>query len=97
MIDLGKALKGEKDLNDYKDAKAERKPSGHIIVDGQEVANTMQCCHCGQHFVSVKGSGKLSGFCMRCHKITCGSPKCDPCIPFEKKVEEYESGKRLVL
>ena len=78
-------------------AQHERKPSGHIFVDGQEVANTMQCCHCGKHFVSVKGSGKLRGFCMRCHQITCGNPVCNVCTPFEKKMEEYEKGKRLIL
>lgn len=73
------------------------KPQGYIIVDGQEVGETRQCCHCGTHFLSVKGSGKIRGFCMCCHKITCGAEKCNPCVPFEKKIEEYEKGKRITL
>lgn len=84
-------------MSEYDNAVFERKPSGHILVDNVEVASTKQCCHCGKHFVSIKGSGKIRGFCMCCHKITCGNVECDPCIPFEQKLEEYESGKRLVL
>lgn len=84
-------------MADYKNAQHERKPNGTILMDGQEVANTMQCCHCGKHFVSVKGSGTLRGFCRCCMQITCGDSKCDSCIPFEQKIEEYEKGKRLIL
>ncbi len=82
---------------DYNNAKYECKPSGHILIDNVEVASTKQCCHCGAHFVSVKGSGKIRGFCTHCMAITCGDVNCDPCVPFEKKIEEYEAGKRLVL
>jgi hypothetical protein len=70
--------------------KFERKPDGVILVDGIETAHTKQCCHCGKHFVSVKGSGMIRGFCLRCHKITCGNPNCDPCIPFEEKILAME-------
>ena len=77
-------------MADYDNAKYEKKPSGTIIIDNVEVAHTMQCCHCGKHFVSIKGSGKVRGFCMCCHKITCGARACDPCIPFEKKIEQIE-------
>lgn len=71
-------------------AKFERRPSGHILVDNKEVAVTLQCCHCDCHFISVKGSGNIRGFCTRCFKITCGAKACDPCIPFEKKLEQIE-------
>lgn len=81
----------------FEAAKTNRKPGGYIIVDGQEVAQTLQCCHCNTHFVSVHGSGKTRGFCMRCMKITCGSPGCDACTPFEKKLEDYEKGKITTL
>lgn len=81
----------------YKNAKFERKASGVILVDSKEVATTKQCCHCQKHFVSVKGSGMIRGFCRRCMAITCGAPICDKCVPFEQKLEEYENGKRLVL
>lgn len=70
----------------------ELKPSGYIIVDGQEVAHTKQCCHCGSHFVSVKGSGKIRGRCILCANAwTCGSPACDTHVPLEAKLE-YEEG-----
>ncbi len=84
-------------MSGYKNSVSERNPSGTIIIDGQDVANTMQCCHCGKHFISVRGSGKIRGFCTCCMQITCGATECNPCIPFERKVDEYEKGKRLVL
>lgn len=70
---------------------------GIIIVNGTTVATTKQCVHCGNHFAMVKGSGKVRGFCQKCHGITCGKIECCTCIPFEKKLEEIESGKRLIL
>ena len=72
------------------DPQFERKPHGACIVEGREVAHTLQCCHCGKHFISIRGSGKVRGFCLRCKQVTCGDPKCDPCIPFEKKLEIKE-------
>jgi hypothetical protein len=76
------------------DAKSVRRPNGAIIVDGKQVADTMQCCHCGGHFVVVKGSGTKRGFCLACGKVTCGAPACDEHIPFEKKLDQFERGKR---
>ncbi len=81
----------------YKDAQYERKPSGTIIIDGQEVAHTKQCPHCQAHFVSRKGSGKLRGFCTKCMAVTCGKPSCHTCIPFEKQIEAMERGKLLIV
>ncbi len=75
------------------DAKWERAPAGTILIDGVEVAHTLQCCHCGCHFVSRKGSGMLRGFCMRCHKITCGAVQCDTCIPVEEFLTHIERGR----
>lgn len=74
-------------------AKAEARPHGAIVVDGHQIADTIQCCHCGSHFVSVKGSGIDRGFCMLCKAVTCGKKECDPCYPFEKRMEDFESGK----
>ena len=81
----------------FKNVKYELNPSGTILINNREVAHTKQCCHCQCHFVSVKGSGKIRGFCMRCGKITCGKLACDTCIPFEKKLENYEKGKTKIL
>lgn len=72
------------------------KEDGVIITQtegGPEVHHpTYQCCHCGLHFQSVKGSGKRRGFCMRCKRITCGHPDCGVCIPWERKMEMMEAG-----
>lgn len=67
----------------YNDAKWERHPHGIVIVNGREVATTLQCCHCGLHFVSRKGSGITRGFCMRCEAVTCGKKECvEACRPW---------------
>jgi hypothetical protein len=68
----------------------ERKPKGAFIVDGKEVAHTLQCVHHGGHFVSIRGSGTKRGFCMNCHGPTCGHKKCDPCLPFMKQIDISE-------
>ena len=64
---------------------------GGIIFDGKQVASTLQCPHCGGHFVSTPGSGKKRGFCFGCHGVTCGSDACEKrCLPTEKMLEEIE-------
>ena len=73
----------------FKDAQFERNPHGAILIDGQEVAHTLQCVHCGSHFISRKGSGKIRGWCTRCNGPVCG-PSCAVCTPFEKKLEMME-------
>jgi hypothetical protein len=79
------------DLNTgFKGAQFERKAHGMIIVEGQEVASTLQCPHCGAHFISFRGSGARRTFCMKCMAVTCGDPACDTCRPFEKQLEEIE-------
>lgn len=76
--------------NPFGDTRFERKPSGAFIVDGKEVAHTLRCCHCGGHFVSVRGSGKKRGWCTVCRSITCGKAGCDVCVPFEARLEVLE-------
>lgn len=84
--DLQEHLKRE-----YGDAKHERNPHGVIIVNGQEVATTLQCPHCGQHFVSRKGSGHRRSFCLRCEAVTCGSDACiSGCTPFVADLERNQ-------
>lgn len=70
-----------------------KREDGIIVLNGSVVATTKQCCHCGNHFVMVKGSGVKRGWCMKCHAITCGKIECCKCVPFEKKLELYEAGK----
>jgi hypothetical protein len=75
--------------DNYKDALAVRNPHGGIIIEGQTVADTLQCVHCGAHWVPQKGSGKIRGFCKRCMGPVCG-PGCARCVPHEKWLEMVE-------
>ena len=73
-----------------------RKPNGHFIVDGQVVADTLQCPHCNAHFVYQKGSGTERSFCMLCSRVTCGKEMCmRDCVPFAKKLERIERNGRI--
>mgnify|MGYP001558169814 CR=1 FL=1 len=73
------------------DPKFERKPSGTILINGQEIAHTLRCVHCSAHYVSIRGSGIHRGYCFNCHGVTCGNVKCDPCVPFEAKLDFVEN------
>ena len=75
----------------------EHKPSGHILKDDVVVADTIQCCHGGEHFISVKGSGRTRAFCLKCMGVSCGQPDHLECIHWEKKLELYEKGHIRVL
>ena len=74
-----------------------RKPQGTILADGQCVADTRQCVHCGRHWFWEHGSGRKRGFCLNCMGITCGNDSCHVCVPLQKKLELYEAGKLKVL
>ena len=62
--------------DDYSDAKYERHPHGIIFSNGKEVAATLMCPHCGEHFVSRKGSGVRRSFCFRHQAVTCEKEFC---------------------
>lgn len=73
----------------YKSARWARKPSGHFFMDGEEVADTLQCCHCNAH-IAFTGDSSV-GMCRGCMKPTCGKPRCEErCFPFEKRLDLYE-------
>lgn len=77
--------------------KSVRRPHGSWLdEDGNEYADTLQCCHCNSQFTVVKGSGKVRGFCTMCMGPTCGA-QCHECLPFMKRLEEFEKGKRATL
>lgn len=78
-------------------ARHARRAAGAVVVDGLQVADTLQCCHGGEHWVHQPGSGRRRGFCLNCKKPTCGKPACDPCVPFEEKLSLYERGRLKVL
>lgn len=69
-------------------------PKGFLICEGNVVAETSQCCHCGGHFVIEPGSGKVRGYCARCGDVTCGLQRCDGCVPNEAWLENVEAGRR---
>lgn len=54
---------------------------------------TRTCCHCNRVFLSVPGSGKKRGYCLRCMDSTCGNPACDACVPIEQRLENWEAGR----
>lgn len=71
----------------------QRRPGGYAKIvgpNGIQEADTQTCVHCNTVFHMVKGSGTRRGYCMRCKAITCGSKRCDTCIPFEALLEHWE-------
>jgi hypothetical protein len=91
--------------NDYRglilpsEPQYERKASGYIIMDDGngpvETAATLRCCHGGENFISIKGSGKRRGWCIRCMGVTCGSHEI--CSDWRRRLEDYEKGKTRIL
>ncbi len=75
------------------------KQSGEIVLidpgsDAQVRMPTLQCVHCGGHWVPRPGSGKTRGYCPRCNGYVCG-PSCEKCVPQERMIENIEQGKSL--
>lgn len=72
------------------------RPHGWLYTVGpsgeQSEHETHQCVHCGGHFVMVRGSGKLRGYCSRCDGLVCG-PGCADCVPVEVLLENIEKGR----
>ena len=77
------------------------RPHGNVIVTGgdcpEHQQDTVQCCHCGRHGVFKLGCGKKLGKCLKCNQVTCGTAECEPCIPFERRLELVESGERATV
>lgn len=57
-------------------------------------AKTLQCVHCGGHWIPRPGSGILRGFCMNCSGPICG-PGCAKCVPTEQYLENMEKGRPI--
>ncbi len=78
-----------------------RKPGGYIIItdpiNGITEKETVMCCHCGKHWTVNPGSGTIRGFCRGCNARTCGHVECSPCYNFEKRLDDYEAGRLLIL
>lgn len=77
----------------YADAVPVRRPAGHILIGSEVVADTLQCVHCGAHWIPQAGSGIVRGFCRLCMGPVCGVA-CAVCVPFEKKLDLAERAGR---
>ena len=55
----------------------------------RQTAGTLQCVHCGKHWVPVKHSGRIRGFCRdKCFGPICGKRECmEKCVPYEKRLD----------
>lgn len=70
----------------------DRLMGGTCMVDGKEIAATIQCVHCGCHWIPVQGSGRRRGFCMICNGPLCGAQRCiETCLPWQKKLDIDEN------
>jgi hypothetical protein len=58
-----------------------------------QMQDTVQCVHCGRHWIWKPGSGRRRGWCSLCNGITCGKKKCDRCVPIEQWLENVEKGR----
>ena len=69
-------------------------PAGYIVVSDPsgkiQDGETLQCVHCGMHWIYEPGSGRERGWCGRCMGVTCGSQRCCICVPYEAQIEIME-------
>lgn len=76
----------------------DRHLGGYVIIanaEGPDVEyDTYQCCHCNAHFQREVGKGPKA-MCLMCNDPTCGEKACNPCIPFEAKLEAMEGRRRF--
>lgn len=79
-------------LQQYYNLPKKPKVAGGIMLDGQQVAESVQCVHCSGHYYPQPGSGEQRGWCLNCKGPLCGSELCDTCIPIEARLEGWERG-----
>jgi hypothetical protein len=71
------------------------KAAGIVVAtsfDGRDTQrDTLQCVHCGGHWVVVPGSRRKRGWCIHCQGPHCGKPDCaSRCLPLEKRLAFIE-------
>lgn len=78
-----------------------KREAGYIVMategNGIIESATRQCPHCGGHWEIKPSKAKTIHWCANCDGEVCGKPGCFTCYPFEKKMEDYEKGKLLIL
>lgn len=68
-----------------------------IEADRVTEFRTLQCCHCGRHWMVIPGSGAKRGYCTRCGDVTCG-PDCllaNKCVPQDLMLSNLEAGRAI--
>lgn len=81
-----------KSIHQYDDAThSSTDYSGTILLDGVEVAQTRQCCHCNSHFIKTKQIRVGPEKCWYCGGYMCLKKVCNEgCLPFEQWLENVE-------
>lgn len=81
-----------------------KKAAGYVLITDPDIKGgrvekeTRQCAHCGYQWVYEAGSKRKYGICLMCNGMTCSKMECNTkCEPLEKRMEDYEAGKRLTL
>lgn len=80
-----------------------RHANGAIMHDGGSqtgwtvLGETLQCVHCGGHWIRQPGSGRVRGFCTRCQGVVCGERNCWECVPEELMLLNMEAAGRTQL
>ena len=69
-----------------------RRPAGYVTIvgDGPVIErDTLQCVHCGFHWMVIPGSGRRRGWCMKCNGPSCGAEECMACRPVAELVGDW--------
>lgn len=69
---------------------------GDDFAGGEHTVATLQCVHCGGHWVPKPGSGEKRGFCTNCAGYVCG-PGCEACVHVEQMLENMERGVEITF
>ena len=60
---------------------------------------TFTCCHCNRICRVPPPDSPLMGYCGRCHMrecVPCAQKLNGRCLPFERKLEQYEAKQRML-
>jgi len=79
---------------------AQRSPAGNVTLIGpdgrKDSRDTVQCAHCGGHWVPEPGSGRRRGWCFRHAGPLCGARRCfEVCASQEELCERIERAARM--
>lgn len=65
---------------------------GWLIMNGEEVAETITCKHCNNVvIVAPRNQTPNTAYCRLCDGHICLHCEPLPCVPFEKKIKELEA------